>query len=74
LNPWSIIETIPFIVFLYMYQALLPQAYRELKKRSLDQMDQVVISASVAMILVYIVVGLFGYLTFSDSLESNLLS
>jgi amino acid permease len=27
----NIVETIPFIVFLYMYQPLIPQYYKELK-------------------------------------------
>ncbi|TNV85592.1 hypothetical protein FGO68_gene1283 [Halteria grandinella] len=72
---WSnTIETIPFIIFLYMYQALLPQYYKELNRRSISRMDKVVKRASTAMILVYVPMGIFGYLTFADNLGQTLLS
>lgn len=57
-----------------MYQAQLPQSYRELKKRSLSRMDKVIVRASAGMMLVYIPIGVFGYLTFADNLENSLLS
>jgi amino acid permease len=70
----SIAETTPFIVFLYMYQPLLPQAYKELKSRNMTIMDKVLGKASFAMVFVYITIGIFGYLTFSDNLEESLLN
>lgn len=57
-----------------MYQCLLPQAYRELNHRRVAKMDKVVIRASTGMLLVYLPVGIFGYLTFADKLETSLLS
>ena len=66
ITPASTVEVIPFIIFLYMYQALLPQSYKELERRSLSRMDKVVGRASVAMIGVYLPIGVFGYLTFAD--------
>ena len=68
------VETIPFIIFLYMYQALLPQSYKELHRRSITRMDKVIKRASAAMIFVYIPIGVFGYLTFADNLQDTLLS
>jgi amino acid permease len=67
-----VIEIIPFIIFLYMYQSLLPQAYKELNNRRICKMDKVVIRASAGIILVYLPVGFFGYLTFADKLDTSL--
>jgi len=70
----STIETIPFIVFLYMYQSIIPQYYKELKRRSLRRMDRILFKSSTLMITIYIFVGIAGYLTFADKLESSLLN
>lgn len=69
----NIVETIPFIVFLYMYQPLIPQYYKELKQRSMKTMDKMVSNASVIMIIIYSIIGTFGYLTFTDNLSEALL-
>ena len=61
------IEVIPFIIYLYMYQSMLPQSYKELQRRSESKMDKVIKRSSTAMLLVYIPIGIFGYLTFADS-------
>jgi amino acid permease len=37
-------------------------------------MDKIVGKASVFMVLIYIVIGTFGYLTFADDLENSILS
>jgi amino acid permease len=72
---WSnTVEAVPFIMFLYMYQALLPQSYKELHKRSILRMNKVVRRASVCMLFVYVPIGVFGYLTFADNLTNSLLS
>lgn len=60
------IETIPFIMFMFMYQTVLPQLYKELKEKSLHKMEGIIRRASSGMIGVYFVVGIFGYLTFAD--------
>jgi amino acid permease len=67
------IETIPFIVFLYMYQGIIPQYYKELKNRSLRKMDRVLLKGSSLMITIYFFVGFFGYVTFADKLNTSLL-
>lgn len=69
-----VIETIPFVNFLYFYSYLLPQAYKELNRRRVAKMDKVLIRASTVILLIYLPIGVFGYLTFADKLDSSLLS
>jgi amino acid permease len=69
----STIETIPFIVFLYMYQGIIPQYYKELRNRSLKKMDKILLKGSSMMITIYFFVGFFGYITFADKLDTSLL-
>lgn len=61
----GLIKTMPFVIFLYMFQPNLPQIYVELTKRTYDRMDKIVIRGSMGNVLVYVVVGIFGYATFS---------
>jgi len=55
------------IVFCYMYQMNIPEMYAELDRRSYKRMGKVVYGASNIVYSMYIVVGLFGYLTFSNT-------
>ncbi len=62
----ALLEVVPFVVFLYMYQGMLPQLYRELDRRSLNRMDKVMYRSSVGSVLIYLLAATVGYLTFSD--------
>eukprot|EP00347_Sterkiella_histriomuscorum_P013193 403365653 len=69
-----IVESIPFIVFLYMYQGIIPQMYKELDRRSLNRMDRIILRSSYGIVLIYLVIGIFGYLTFSDKISKQLMN
>ena len=47
-----------------MYQVNIPMIYYELEKRNSKQMSRVLLGGSTAAVVLYIIVGIFGYLTF----------
>jgi len=53
-------------MFAYMYQPNLFSIYTELNNVSLKRMNKVLIRGSIIAVLLYIVSGVFGYLTFVD--------
>ena len=66
----------PLIIFAYMYQVNIPMIYKELERRNQKQMSKVLLTGSSSAIVLYTLVGLFGYLTFvavPDSVTSNIL-
>lgn len=65
-NMPAIVETVPYICFLYMYQPNLPQVYEELRVRSERNINRILLQVSVAAILVYSATGIFGYTIFVD--------
>lgn len=62
----SIINAVPFIIFLYMYQPNIPQTYSELQQKTPKTMSKVLFRANLSAVVVYLLVGFFGYLTFAD--------
>jgi amino acid permease len=58
------VSSVPLIIFAYMYQVNIPMIYYELERRDKKAMSKVLLSGSVAAIVLYALVGIFGYLTF----------
>ncbi len=56
--------SVPLIIFAYMYQVNIPLIYYELERRDNKAMGKVLLNGSVAAIVLYSLVGIFGYLTF----------
>ena len=56
--------SVPLIIFAYMYQVNIPLIYYELERREKKTMSGVLLKGSVAAIVLYALVGIFGYLTF----------
>ena len=57
-------SSVPLIIFAYMYQVNIPMIYYELERRDKKAMSKVLLSGSVSAIVLYALVGIFGYLTF----------
>ena len=57
-------SSVPLIIFAYMYQVNIPMIYYELERRDKKAMSKVLLSGSVAAIVLYALVGIFGYVTF----------
>ena len=54
----------PLIIFSYMHQVSIPEIYNELESRNNKTMSGVLLKGSIAAIILYAMVGIFGYLTF----------
>ena len=54
-----------------MYQVNIPLIYYELERREKKTMSSVLLRGSIAAIILYIMIGIFGYLTFIGQ-EQNL--
>jgi amino acid permease len=71
----NIIEAAPFITFLYLFQPNVPATYLELRtdaselstKEKLAMMDKVLYRSAIYSNLLYVVVGINGYLIFASS-------
>lgn len=55
-----------------MYQVNIPALYNELTDKSLPKIRNVVVSGTIMACCLYIVAGIFGYLTFSTSSKEEL--
>ena len=63
----GVVSSFPLIVFAYMYQMNIPMIYTELEKRDSKTMSKVLIFGTVGAVLLYIIVGVFGYATFINN-------
>ena len=61
----GIFNSLPLIIFSFMYQPNIPAIYHELKKSSMFNMNKVLIIGTSIAVIAYIMAGLFGYVTFS---------
>jgi amino acid permease len=60
----GIVTSVPLIIFAYMYQVNIPLIYYELERRDKKAMSGILLKGSIAAIVLYAMVGIFGYLTF----------
>ena len=65
----TIIHALPFILFLYLYQPNVPHIYSELRIRTPEQMNKVLIRANSISATLFSLVGIFGYLVFADRIK-----
>ena len=61
----GIFSSMPLIIFAFMYQPNTPAIYTELKTRNLGNIKKVLLSGTLLASCCYILVGMFGYATFS---------
>jgi amino acid permease len=69
-NSWTIsvqgiFNSLPLIIFSYMYQPNIPAIYHELKSKNMMNMQKVLWIGTGIGTVVYILVGMFGYVTFA---------
>ena len=60
----GVFNSLPLIIFSYMYQPNIPAIYHELKKKSMIGMKKVLGIGTGMATLAYIMTGAFGYITF----------
>jgi amino acid permease len=61
----GIFNSLPLIIFSFMYQPNIPAIYHELKKSDMFNMNKVLVIGTSIAVVAYIMAGLFGYVTFS---------
>ena len=68
----AIINAVPFVIFLYLYQPNIPHTYSELRIKTPIQMKKVLVRANTVAAAVFLLVGIFGYLIFADRAKEQL--
>ena len=64
LSVWGVFNSLPLIIFSYMYQPNIPAIYHELKKKNMMSMKKVLGIGTGMATIAYILCGSFGYITF----------
>ena len=62
----SVVSALPYIIYAYMYQPCVPQIYHEMKVKSLENIKIVLAAGTILASIIYITVGIFGYVTFAS--------
>ena len=63
----GVVSTFPLIIFAYMYQVNIPMIYTELETRNSSAMSKVLVLGTVGAVILYIIVGVWGYATFVNN-------
>lgn len=62
----GVFNSLPLVIFSYMYQTNIPMIYIELEKRDLKHMWKVMRNGTIGATIAYLLLGIFGYVTFAD--------
>ena len=69
ISTYNVINAVPFIIFMFIYQPNVPQTYMELHVRTKRTINQVIVRTNTIALVIFLIVGFFGYLIFVDSLQ-----
>ena len=58
-------NSIPIVIFSFMYQTNIPMIYIELEKKNTKQMNRIMAIGTVGATILYIMAGVFGYAAFA---------
>ena len=61
----GVFNSLPLVLFSYMYQTNIPMIYVELEKKDLKHMWKVMRNGTIGATLAYLIAGIFGYATFA---------
>ena len=62
----GVFNSIPLVIFSFMYQTNIPMIYVELEKKDLPHMWKVMRNGTVGATIAYLLAGIFGYATFAN--------
>lgn len=65
----GVFNSIPLVIFSFMYQTNIPMIYVELEKKDLLHMWKVMRNGTIGATIAYLLAGIFGYATFADYLD-----
>ena len=66
INVMGVFNSLPLVIFSYMYQTNIPMIYVELEKKDLKHMWKVMRNGTIGATVAYLLAGVFGYATFAD--------
>ncbi|CDW73263.1 UNKNOWN [Stylonychia lemnae] len=66
INGFGIFNSLPIVIFAYMYQTNIPMIYVELEKKDLKHMWKVMKIGTAGATTAYLFAGVFGYTAFAD--------
>jgi amino acid permease len=67
ISVFGVFNSIPLVIFSYMYQTNIPMIYVELEKKDLKHMWKVMRNGTIGATIAYMMAGIFGYVTFADN-------
>ena len=70
-SAYGVCNSISIIIFAFMYQINIPALYTELEIKTLPNMRLVVISGTIMAVILYILAGFFGYMSFAADLPES---
>jgi amino acid permease len=62
----GVFNSLPLVIFSYMYQTNIPMIYVELEKKDLKHMWKVMRNGTIGATIAYLLAGVFGYVTFAN--------
>ena len=66
ISAFGIFNSLPLIIFAYMYQTNIPMIYHELEKKDLNNMWKVLKFGTIGATFAYFLAGVFGYVAFAN--------
>lgn len=66
INVMGVFNSLPLVIFSYMYQTNIPMIYVELEKKDLKHMWKVMLYGTVGATVAYLFAGVFGYVAFAN--------
>ena len=68
----GMVNSLPLIIFAFLNQVVIPQVYGELVPQNYKRMRMVVFRGNFLGVFLYSLIGVFGYLSFTDNPEKDL--
>ena len=62
----GVFNSLPLVIFSYMYQTNIPMIYSELKKKNMRSMKKIMGYGTAGATIAYLMAGIFGYATFAQ--------
>ena len=73
LTAGGVFNSLPLIIFAFMYQTNIPMIYAELENKSLKSMWKIMVIGTAAGTIAYLLAGIFGYATFATHADVDML-
>jgi len=71
IDVFGIFNSLPIVIFAYMYQTNIPMIYTELEKKDLKHMWKIMKIGTAGATVAYAFAGVFGYVAFADYYNVN---